>query len=87
MPEPQNTTRPMTEGEYRVGISFKPGGNPAVDAIKAKAAELIDMMVETQSVAKATETPEAARCAALAMTAFEDGAMWAVKAVTKPKRD
>jgi hypothetical protein len=35
-----------TTGEYRVGISFNPGGNPMVDKIKRAAADLIDL-VET----------------------------------------
>lgn len=76
------TQRTLTEGEYRVGITFNPGGNPLVDGIKAKAAELIDLMANLKTEGNVA----AARCAALAMTQFEDGAMWAVKAVTKPMR-
>ncbi len=66
----------MTEGEYRVGIAFNPGGDETVDAIKRKAAELIDLIAESG---------KDERCTALSQTAFEDGAMWAVKSVTKPK--
>ena len=74
-----NDTKHMTEGEYRVGITFNPGGSEQVNEIKQLAAELIDM-VEASG--------KDSRCTALAMTAFEDGAMWAVKSVTKqPKHD
>ena len=69
-------------GQFRVGISFNPGGNPLVDEIKYKAAELIDMIDSIQ-----TREDEVVRLKALAMTHIEDAAMWAVKAVTKPDRD
>lgn len=75
-------SRPMTEGEYRVGISFNPSANPAVDAIKAKAAALIDLL-EPISTDRAHP---GARCASIAMTEIESAAMWAVKAVTKQPR-
>ena len=69
--------KPITEGEFRVGIDFNPAGNPQVAEIKAAAADLIDMV-------GAYGCDE--RTAALAKTAFEDGAMWAVKSITKPDR-
>lgn len=72
----------MTEGEYRVGKSFNPSANPAVDAIKAKAADLIDMLAP---IAADRDHP-GARCASLAMDEIESAAMWAVKAVTKQAR-
>lgn len=72
----------LTEGEYRVGKSFNPSGNGSVDLIKAKAAELIDILAP---VAANREHP-GARCAAIAMTEIESAAMWAVKAITKPAR-
>lgn len=75
-------TRPMTEGEYRVGITFNPGGNPAVTSIKEKAAALID---ELAPIAADRDHP-GARCASIAMTEIESAAMWGVKAVTKPRR-
>lgn len=73
----------QTEGEYRVGVNFNPSGDSLVNDIKRKAAELIDIMSGLQG---RSDNGEAKRCAALAMTAFEDGAMWAVKAVTKGPR-
>lgn len=72
----------MTEGEYRVGKSFNPSDNPDVDAIKAKAADLIDMLAP---IAADRDHP-GARCASVAMTEIESAAMWAVKAVTKQAR-
>ena len=72
----------LTEGQYRVGVSFNPSNNPAVDSIKFKAAELID---ELAAIAADRDHP-GARCASIAMTEIESGAMWAVKAVTKQPR-
>jgi hypothetical protein len=66
----------MSLGSDRVRQSFNPSGFTTVDRIKQKAAELIDLCEEIKGEG------ERARCAALAQTAFEDGAMWAVKAAT-----
>lgn len=74
--------RPYTEGEYRVGVSFNPGGHPQVTDLKARVAALID---DLNVIASNREHP-GARCAAIAMTELESAAMWAVKAVTKPAR-
>lgn len=75
-------SRPMTEGEYRVGISFNPSNNPAVDSIKVKAAALIDEL----NVISMDRNHPGARCASIAMTEIESAAMWGVKAVTKQSR-
>ena len=72
----------MSLGEYRVGISFNPGKDPLVDRIKQEAADLIDMINEMQG-----DDSEVKRLKALAMTHIEDGAMWAVKAATKPAQE
>lgn len=64
----------MTIGEDRVRTKFNPSASSEVDLIKQKAAELIDACEKF----KAKEP----RLAALAQTAFEEGAMWAVKAAT-----
>jgi len=69
----------MTTGEYRVGISFNPGGNEMVNKIKRAAADLIDLVESIES-----DGGEVKRLKALAMTHIEDGAMWGVKAATKP---
>lgn len=73
----------MTEGEYRVGVSFNPSANPAVDDIKKQAAALIDTLAP---IAADRDHP-GARCASIAMTEIESAAMWAVKAVTKQPRE
>ena len=70
----------MTTGEYRVGITFNPGGNETVSKVKTAAAALIDM---TEKIDDKSNS-EVGRLKALAMTYFEIGAMWAVKAATKP---
>lgn len=68
----------LTEGQYRVGVTFNPSNDPMVDKIKIRTAELIDLL-----------TPLSDACgvgwreASHAMTVYEDAAMWAVKAVTK----
>lgn len=68
----------QSEGEYRVGVSFNISRDSAVDEVKMKAAELIDL------VADKGKCP---RCTAVAQNAFEEAAMWAVKSITKPPRD
>ena len=76
-----------TLGEYRVGISFNPGGNETVNKIKRAAADLIDLVDCIVSTASDSPTnAEVARLKALAQTHIEDAAMWAVKAATKPTR-
>lgn len=76
-------SKKLTEGQYRVGVTFNPSSNAAVDEIKQKTAELVDLMHSYTLNCDATGSREAA----VAMTAFEEAAMWAVKAVTKQPRD
>ena len=74
----------MTKGEYRVGVTFNPSSNPVVDAIKRQAADLIDLIATIGKEAVSFEhRHEILRLKALAQTAIEEGAMWAVKAATK----
>ncbi len=84
----------QTLGEKRVRISFNPSENDTVSQIKQKSAELINMLeaVKNDEVSKTYEkTPETLqavsgeklRLIALAQTAFEEAAMWGVKAVTE----
>jgi hypothetical protein len=73
-----------TKGEYRVGASFNPSANTLVDAIKATAAQLIDLIETIPSDRLTLQGNEAGRLKALAQTEIESGAMWAVKAATKP---
>lgn len=81
----------MSKGEYRVGISFNPSKNDTVSDLKAIAANFIDIVdeipdrVADQHGGEADDlcANERRRCKALAQTAMEEAAMWAVKAATK----
>ena len=70
------TDAAMTEGERRVRKSFNPNSNPDVEKVKALSAALIDLIHEHPA---AHTDP---RLAAIAMTRYEEAAMWAVKLVT-----
>lgn len=82
-----------TLGEQRVRISFNPSKESVVDRIKQKSAELIDILqtVRNDEVSKTYgKSPaqlqalsgEKIRLISLAQTAYEEAAMWAVKAAT-----
>lgn len=81
-----------TKGEYRVGTTFNPSSDDTVAIIKSMAAALIDeidTIPERVAGLHGEETDDAranerARLKALAQTAIEEGAMWAVKAAMKP---
>jgi hypothetical protein len=75
----------MSIGEDRVRVSFNPSDNSLVGQLKQKTAELIDLCESYR--ATATGRIVAERCWALAMTHYEDAAMWAVKAATAPTQD
>lgn len=69
-----------TLGEARVRTDFNVAGSDIVTQIKQKSAELIDLV---STIHDGSEAPkEAGRLKALAMTAYEEAAMWAVKAAT-----
>lgn len=77
----------MTKGEYRVGINFNPSKDDNVGLIKRAAADLIDL-IDTIAASDGSDTVqvvEVLRLKELAKDAIEGGAMWAVKAATKPK--
>ena len=65
-----------TLGYSRVRLGFNPSNNPLVDKIKTNTGNLIDLC-ETLK-----KPGEVGRLAALAQTAYEEAAMWAVKAAT-----
>lgn len=82
-----------TRGEQRVRIDFNVSGNSTVDSIKAKTAELINDLDSLRSfdVSDWPDTSnetiekmagEKLRLIDLAQTAYEEAAMWAVKAAT-----
>jgi len=70
----------VTEGCYRVGVSFNPSGSIRIDEVKLEAARLIDDMLAI--VAKGGD---AARSAALAATHIEIACMLTVKAIAYDK--
>jgi len=71
----------MTKGETRVRVDFNISGDTIIDKIKKKSAELIDLVDELVI----TPDGESARVKSLALTDYENAAMWAVKAATYKK--
>ena len=76
-------------GARRVRESFNPSGNEMVDKIKRYTADLIDLCQDLKTTyppgTLGKDADEKTRLAALAQTAYEDAAMWAVKAATTSK--
>lgn len=70
-----------TLGEKRVRTNFNVSGKGSVDAIKQETAILINQCEEMRTESE-TLPQEKARLISLAQTAFEEAAMWAVKAAT-----
>ena len=64
-------------GAHRVRESFNPSQDNVVDKIKRYTADLIDLCEDLKHFEP--------RLAALAQTAYEEAAMWAVKAATTKK--
>jgi hypothetical protein len=79
--ESSGNSRPMTRGEYRVGITFNPSSNALVDEVKRRSADLIDTLLSFADTA--VDNPEAVFQANEAARKIEDAAMNGVKAVTK----
>jgi hypothetical protein len=76
---------PMTVGEKRVRTKFNPSEATNVDRIKQKTAELIDICESLRGLTHGPDMEESAevqRLVSLAQTAYEEAAMWAVKAAT-----
>lgn len=71
-------------GEQRVRANFNPSANSRVDQIKQKTAELINLvdLCRYDENYTTSKGPEVIRLTALAQTAYEEAAMWAVKAAT-----
>ena len=69
-------------GSQRVRESFNPSQDGMVDKIKRQTADLIDLC---EGFREQSGDGERMRLAALAMTAYEEAAMWAVKAATTGK--
>lgn len=75
------------KGEFRVGSTFNPSQKTAADELKVVAADFINRVERIEPDAAHAMNPflaaEVARLKALAQTAAEEAAMWAVKAATK----
>lgn len=68
------TKEKLSFGEIRVRTTFNPDNNDTVSLLKNKTAELINICETLKN--------SDARLASLAQTAYEEAAMWAVKAAT-----
>lgn len=73
----------MSLGEDRVRVKFNPSATGLVDQIKQKTAELIDAVEALREGGRAAADVQ--RLVSLAQTAYEEAAMWAVKAATAGK--
>lgn len=78
----ENVEREPTFGEKACGVSFNPGGNPDVDAIKRKFAEIVDDLHDRRLKAIVLDQKEMARMLSIAITDAQTAQMWAVKAIT-----
>lgn len=70
----------MTKGERRVGLDFNPSGMGEINQIKGVVANLIDNLEALPAV---LVDPEVGRLVSLAQTKFEEGCMFAVKAIVQ----
>ena len=77
MSQTQPDLFPGSLGAHRVRESFNPSQDSLVDKVKRHTADLIDLCEEHKHLDP--------RLAALAQTAYEEAAMWAVKLVTTQK--
>lgn len=68
----------QTFGQKAVGLTFNPSGDPTVNLLKQKFAEIIDVL----DALRAGERSERARLASVAITEAQGAQMWAVKAAT-----
>lgn len=73
------TGKVLTFGEKAVGLTFNPGGHPAVTEIKKAYAAIIDTLHNLRETAVEMETK---RLASVAITEAQGAQMWAVKALT-----
>ena len=80
----ENSTekRELTLGEKRVRTEFNPSQTGTVNYLKQKSADLINVCEELKPKDGSMMSGEKARLISLAQTAYEEAAMWAVKAAT-----
>jgi hypothetical protein len=71
-----------TLGEKRVRTDFNIAASDLVTIIKQESASLIDICEKLKGDGQAMVNSEKIRLISLAQTAYEEAAMWAVKAAT-----
>lgn len=71
-----------TLGEKRVRVDFNTTEDTLVNGFKKKTADLINLCETMRSKNGVPASGEKNRLISLAMTAYEEAAMWAVKAAT-----
>jgi hypothetical protein len=69
----------LTFGQKACGVSFNPGGNPAVAMMKDQFAAVVDVL---QTNREMHADPEVKRMLSVAITEVQTAQMWAVKAIT-----
>jgi len=69
-------------GEKRVRTDFNVSGDDTVNVLKSGTANLINVCEQLKGDGQAMISGEKARLISLAQTAYEEAAMWAVKAAT-----
>lgn len=79
MSEQTTEDRELTFGEKAVGLTFNPGGNEEVNAIKREFADVIDHLNNLRTEAGPGEK---GRLLSVAITDLQTAQMYAVKAVT-----
>jgi hypothetical protein len=82
MSDNSGAVTPDTIGEKRVRVQFNPAANGDVDIIKQRSAELINLCDHLKGDGSSAIYGEKVRLISLAQTAYEEAAMWAVKAAT-----
>lgn len=70
----------QTLGEKRVKVDFNVTESSVVDGIKSRSAKLINLVEELRTPKEGVASSEKHRLISLAQTAYEEAAMWAVKA-------
>lgn len=72
----------QTFGQKACGVSFNPGGDPDVHAIKQSFADIVDVLHDMRCRAGVMEHKETVRMLSIAITEAQTAQMWAVKAIT-----
>lgn len=74
--------RELTYGQKAVGITFNPGQNEEVNAIKEQFAHVIDTLNDRRDAAQLFGNQEAVEQLTIAIRYAQTAQMWGVKAVT-----